>query len=270
MKRWLLAVIPTAISLSCNQPVKKTYIIEIKESKPGILGNGFSTGYTKDTINELNDSAAYAHAFGYFCISAQVYKDIKATTVLGKPMEFKVFNDQYIDISNTLPDTLKRKIETIKLKQDISNGYNKDSINEIINAANRTEYIVNDIENLYKKSLFDTVGLCNAPIKIMSARLVEREYSNYKDMRLTYKNVSDKPVSAIRFKWYGLNSFNEPADMGSAFSQRGFGGGFTDDRLSPGKSDSGTWEIMSKDGKKVVLAWPYEVAFEDGTKWEIN
>ncbi len=119
------------------------------------------------------------------------------------------------------------------------------------------------------EAMFDTSGLYNAPVKIVSAKLVEREYSSYKDMRLSYKNVSDKKIDAIRFRWYGLNAFGEPADMGTSLS-RGFGGGFTDDPLSPGRSDYGEWGILSRDGKKVVLAWPTEVVFTDGTKWEIG
>lgn len=117
-----------------------------------------------------------------------------------------------------------------------------------------------------RSAYIDTVGISQAPVKVISVRLVEREYSNYKDIRLTWKNVGSKKIEAIRFKWYGTNAFGEPADMGSNSMTEGVGGGFTDRPLKPGKVDSGTWEIMSKDGKK-AMAWPYEVAFEDGTKW---
>jgi hypothetical protein len=270
MKRMIAFVVPACFIFSCSQLVKKNYYIEIKESKPGLLGAGFTTDYSKDTIQEVNDSAAYAHAFSLFCSSAKIYKQIKATSILGKPVSFKVYNDHYDEITNTIPDSLKRKIETIELEQYIKINYNKGSIYGIINALKRIEYIANDIEVLYKNSLFDTVGLYAAPVKVLGARLISRDYSSYKDIRLTYKNISTKAISAIRFKWYGINSFNEPADMGSSSLQEGFGSGFADDRLPPGKTDSGTWSIMSKDGKKVVLAWPYEVAFEDGTKWELN
>lgn len=271
MKRLLLGpLLPASLIFSCSQPVKMNYYLEIKETKPGLFGGGFTTDYYKDTFQEINDSAAYARAFGYFCSNAKIYKDIKATTVLGKPIQLKLFNDHYVDITQKLSDTLKRKIETIKLEQAIRSGLNKDSITDIINSTNRIEYIVNDIETLYKNNLLDTAGVYKAPVKVIAARLVQREYSNYKDIRLTYKNVSNKTITAIRFSWYGLNSFNEPADMGSTLIRAGFGGGFTDGRLMPGKSNSGTWEILSKDGKKVVLAWPYEVAFEDGTKWKLE
>lgn len=113
----------------------------------------------------------------------------------------------------------------------------------------------------------DTASIASSPIKILSAKLIKKEYSNYRDMYVSYKNVSDKKVVAIRFEWYGLNAFDEPADMGNSYL-RGFGGGFTDDQLSPGRTDNGTWSILSRDGKKVIKAWATEVVFEDGTKWK--
>lgn len=110
--------------------------------------------------------------------------------------------------------------------------------------------------------------LANCPVKIISTSPVEHdEYSNYKDVHSVWKNVSKKTISAIRFRWTGINAFGEPADMGSS---TGIGAGFTDDILRSGKSDNGTWEILSKDLKKITKAWVYEVAFEDGTKWESN
>lgn len=119
-----------------------------------------------------------------------------------------------------------------------------------------------------KDALFDTAGISQAPVKVLSAKLVKQEYSNRKDIRLAWKNVSGNKIAAIRFKWYGLNAFGEPADMGSSGIIKGMGGGLADRSLAPGKTDSGEWSIMSNDGKKIVLAWPYEVAFEDGTKWK--
>jgi hypothetical protein len=119
-----------------------------------------------------------------------------------------------------------------------------------------------------KNALFDTIGVSEAPVKVLSAKLIQREYSSYKDIWMSWKNVGTKKVAAIRFRWYGTNAFGEPADMGTPSIHEGFGGGFSDSPLSPGKKDDGIWSIMSRDGKKVVMAWPYEVAFEDGTKWK--
>jgi len=124
--------------------------------------------------------------------------------------------------------------------------------------------VMNGITN--EVNFKDTITQSEAPVKILSARPVQKEYSNYKDIRLSYKNVSNKTITAIRFKWHGLNAFNEPADMG--IMSDGFGGGFSDDRLRPGKTDYGVWSILSRDLKKVTKAWVTEVVFEDGTKWE--
>jgi hypothetical protein len=121
-----------------------------------------------------------------------------------------------------------------------------------------------------KNALFDTAGLYLSPVKVIKARLVKKEYSNYRDISLSYKNVSGKVIEGIRFRWYGENAFGEPADLGSSgLYNEGFGSGFSDERLMPGRTSSGEWSILSIDAKKIVLAWPYEVAFKDGTKWKL-
>lgn len=119
------------------------------------------------------------------------------------------------------------------------------------------------------QSKFDTLGLSKSPIKIISAKLYKRSYSKYRDIQITYKNISDKAIEAIRFEWYGENAFGEPADMGD-YSNIGYGYGFTDDKIKPNKTATKYWNIYSKDGKNVVLAWPYEVVFDDGSKWSIS
>jgi hypothetical protein len=101
----------------------------------------------------------------------------------------------------------------------------------------------------------------------MWAKLVTSGQSNYKSIQLSWRNEGSKKVAAIRFNWCGLNAFGEPAEMGGN-KVTGFGSGLIDRSLAPGATDTGTWPIMSKDGKKVVMAWPYEIAFEDGTKWK--
>lgn len=118
------------------------------------------------------------------------------------------------------------------------------------------------------QDLIDTVGLYKSPVKVLSAKLHKREYSNYRDISIKFKNVSNKTISGIKFSWYGVNAFNEPADMGNSVLE-GFGGGFTDDELRPGKIHESNWGILSRDGKKVKIAWPHEVAFADGTAWKL-
>lgn len=134
----------------------------------------------------------------------------------------------------------------------------------------RAEMVDSIVEGtMISYALKDTVSAKDAPVLVISAKPVSKEYSNYKDIKVTYKNVSGKNISAIRFKWYGVNAFNEPADMTGSYTE-GIGSGFTDDILRAGKSRSSEWSLLSRDLKKVVKAWAYEVAFEDGTKWEIK
>ena len=138
----------------------------------------------------------------------------------------------------------------------------EDSLNVIANfkAENDTHM---------KELLIDTTGLYLAPVKILSAKMVSEDYSTYRNVFLSWKNVSGKKITGIKFNWYGENAFGDPADMGSSLVA-GFGGGFSDDAMRPGSTDNGTWSILSTDGKKIVIAWPIEVAFEDGTKWKIK
>nr|WP_068890373.1 hypothetical protein [Pedobacter panaciterrae] len=132
-----------------------------------------------------------------------------------------------------------------------------------------SEERIKDMTNeVIDKAFFDTSGLSKSPVKVTRAILFKKEYSSYRDIRLTYKNISRKPVAGIKFRWRGINAFGDPADMGG--TQEGYGGGFTDDVLKPGKTETGEWSILSRDGKKVVLAWPIEIAFTDGSKWELK
>lgn len=121
------------------------------------------------------------------------------------------------------------------------------------------------IKNLY----LDSTGMKNSPIVVLAARLFKEEYSTYKSIRLTYKNVSKKSIEAIRFEWYGENSFGEPADMGNPL-YLGSGGGFTEEKLKPNSKTASEWNILSRDGKKVLMARAYEVVFNDGTTWKLK
>jgi hypothetical protein len=122
-------------------------------------------------------------------------------------------------------------------------------------------------DSILTAHLIDTTGLSASPIKIIKAELLKGAYT--KVVRIKYKNVSNKIIAGIRFKWCGLNAFNEPADLGSSYLL-GLGSGFSDDILKAGRSTESDWNVYSKDGKKLVLAWPYEVAFTDNSKWKLK
>lgn len=132
----------------------------------------------------------------------------------------------------------------------------------------KSDYIDSVKNSLTKKMIPDSISLTGCPVSVTKANLFKDGYSNYKSISLTYRNISNKRIEAIRFNWYGEDAFGEPADMGGYLD--GMGGGFTDDPLGPGKSTTSVWSILSSRGKKVIKAWAYEVAFSDGTKWELQ
>lgn len=140
---------------------------------------------------------------------------------------------------------------------------------KVINDIRISEMTDSIINNTSKNMYLDSTGMDKSPVRVTSAKFVTEEYSNYKKIRLSYKNVSDKTIQAIRFEWYGENAFGEPADMGTSVVA-GAGGGFTDEKLRPNASSSGNWDILSRDGKKILMARAYEVVFEDGTKWSLR
>jgi hypothetical protein len=127
------------------------------------------------------------------------------------------------------------------------------------------------IKESARKVLFDTGDVSSSPIKVLSATMYSEEYSNFRDIRLKIQNVSAKQIVAARFSWYGENAFGEPADMGGVSimsGSEGFGGGFSERIINPNKTATLSWDINSRDGKKVIKAWAKEVVFSDGTKWK--
>jgi hypothetical protein len=156
------------------------------------------------------------------------------------------------------------KTETEKSIEESEKLINQ--IEKLEKASKRTDELM---EKSTKEFYTDTTGLANSPIKVYKSKFVEKEYSNYKDIVLYFKNISKKDISAVRFEWYGENAFNEPAEMGS-HTLKGIGGGFSDDELRAGKSTSGTWEINSIDGKKIISARAFEVVYKDGTTWKLR
>ncbi|OLY93512.1 hypothetical protein [Cnuella takakiae] len=220
----------------------------------------YSEGSKEEIIEAYSDSAAYLEAYKKFEISKKVHNDMKKAygdTYLSAPITFELLNEKREDITYKVSLTKQDSLESNIAK----------SINNLPNSVEQTAKKIRE-EKHGVGAKYDTGGLYLAPVKVLSAKFVAREYSNYKDIALRFKNVSNKVVTAIRFKWYGENAFNEPADMGGLLE--GWGGGFTDDALRPGASDYGQWSILSKDGKKVLIAYPYEVVFKDGAKWELS
>lgn len=238
-------IIVSIVLTSCQTKKKYYYREDSKKEK---------------VIEAFSDSAAYLEAYKNFEISKKVYNDMKKSfgnSSLSAPTSFDLLNNKHEEITYTVSfankDSLEKSIS--KMINDLPNNVEQ-SVEKVREEKNGTG------------AKYDTGGLYLAPVKVTSAKFITKEYSNYKDIALRYKNVSGKVVTAIRFKWYGENAFNEPADMGGL--QEGWGGGFMDETLRPGASDYGQWNILSRDGKKILIAYPYEVVYKDGTKWKLQ
>jgi hypothetical protein len=120
-----------------------------------------------------------------------------------------------------------------------------------------------------QKGIVDTFGLYKAPIKILSAKLVEKKNSEGKYLRLTYKNISSKALCSINFKLYGLNTAGKLADVkNSSFGIDGCG--YDIEMLKSEKILSEEQGLGKVDLKTLVLVWPIDVEFSDGTKWKLN
>lgn len=138
----------------------------------------------------------------------------------------------------------------------------------IIDSYNAKKFADSSLQAMREQMVMDTAGVYLSPIQIIDYSIIDSESGSYRNIKANYKNTSTKKVTAIRFKWYGVNAFNEPSDLGPL--DNGIGTGESDTPLRPGASESAIWETLSKDLKKIRVFYPYEVMFDDGTKWELK
>ena len=143
------------------------------------------------------------------------------------------------------------------------------------------------------KPLFDTTGLDQAPIKILSAKISsklidtvdqkqdnlhhEGHFGRYIMVRIKYKNVSSKRIVGARLNWLIVDKNNKPTTVGGVKNglQMGYMGtlapadliGFS---LGLGEIKTDEWEYDSNMGEKIKIAFPSEVQFYDNKKWKIG
>lgn len=161
------------------------------------------------------------------------------------------------------------KSRSEQLTDSITEEKRVDSFSMAKYGRSKDEQIQHMVDSNISAAFIDTVGLYKAPVRVLQSKIVSKEYSNFRDIQLKYKNVSNKKIEGIKFNWYGLDAFGEPAEMGNDIV-KGAGSGFADDNLVPSETMTSKWEINSRNAKKVLLAWPTEIAFSDGTKWKLK
>lgn len=124
-------------------------------------------------------------------------------------------------------------------------------------------------EDSIKKNFLDILNTAESPVQIISSKLSDTQYSDHKDIKLTYKNVTTKSIKAIKFEWYCENAFEKPAS-GRNFFVRGKSEGISNTKLNPKETRSQVWEDFSTDANRIIKARAYFVMFTNGTKWELN
>lgn len=151
----------------------------------------------------------------------------------------------------------------------------KNSTNQVAMTTTKLDYqqlkhndTLNKVDSI-KKTFLDTYNKKETPVKIISAKLLKTQYSDHKDIKLRYKNISKKNIKAIRFEWYCENAFEKPAN-GKNFFVTGKSEGYTDNSLKIQESRSQTWEDFSTDANTIISARAYLVVFSDGTKWNLK
>lgn len=154
-----------------------------------------------------------------------------------------------------------------KIKKDIIQDNNKKEHNIVNKNVEQKEG--EKTKDSLKNTFLDTQKTKSSPVKIISSKLLNNQYSDHKDIQLIYKNVTHKKINAIKFEWYCENAFDKPAS-GQFFFIKGISNGHTDISLKPRDVHAKIWEDFSTDANKIIAARAYYVVFSDGTKWELK
>lgn len=108
-----------------------------------------------------------------------------------------------------------------------------------------------------------------APVTIISATLIKNQYSDHKDIKIVFKNSGRKTIKAIKFEWFCLNSFDEPASGRFFYGE----GRFTTNSvhiIKPGQIKSEFLEDFSTDANHIVTTRAYYIVYTDGSKWKLH
>ena len=96
------ALILLSFLTSCDSKKSYKYVEVVNEE--GLLGGTTTKEKDPKTIKAATDSAAYLEAYQSFCISLKVNRDMKQSlgTVYSTPKDFKLYNDEGTDITNSI------------------------------------------------------------------------------------------------------------------------------------------------------------------------
>lgn len=164
---------------------------------------------------------------------------------------------------------MKSKIFLIIVALSIYSCKEKTESEKLTEEIFKQKYIDSLSNEIQQDAYSDSTGMHTSPVVVVASKIVDKEYSNYRDIYIKFKNISDKTIEGIKFEWYGVDAFGDPADMGN-YMLEGWGSGLYDKILKPNKTVSGSYNIMSSDAKKIKMVRAYEVVFEDGSYWKLE
>ncbi len=110
-----------------------------------------------------------------------------------------------------------------------------------------------------------TVDVVAMPADTVDWRLTSDNIGG-KNAKIDIMNYSDKTITALRVIILMWNNFGERIDYLTNYRFRGQAG---DIRIAPNQERTYTWSLYWAKGVTNIVAWVYEVAFEDGTTWSL-
>ena len=126
----------------------------------------------------------------------------------------------------------------------------------------------------YAKNHFDTTNIKESPIKIISIDTTHENHAlvnvkEYEVLKIRFQNNSPKTIDGLKMRWYCEDAFGEPALLLTLSPVlMSIGEAQSDDHVKPGQEGMVVWK--GRYAKiKVVKAWPYKIAYADGTVWEM-
>lgn len=124
MRKYFIVSLVLLITLYACKTGKTYKYIEVIEDE-GILGDISTKEKEAKQIIATSDSSAYLEAYRNFCISVKIYKDMQAAfgKTFSAPKSFKLYNDDGVEISNTIffADKYKREKEIEKTVFSLKN-----------------------------------------------------------------------------------------------------------------------------------------------------
>ena len=144
---------------------------------------------------------------------------------------------------------------------------NKDSILDDYERAMYAEDVTDSMINQSKENLYIKLAKNaeeNSKVEIIKVSITHNEYSTkWDNIKVTFKNNSNKTIKAIRFRWYDIkNSFDEQLDIH-------YGGGDMEENVGPNQKTSGEWETY-EDRITSAKAYVSKIIYTDGTTWDNN